>query len=62
MAPKNKHADEEIESANARFGGNGERVLAFARKFLDPKIFVKDSGYAFDVKKWKSWREVREYD
>ena len=53
MVAKNKHADEEIESANARFGGNGERVLAFARKFLDPKIFVKDSGYAFDVKKWK---------
>ena len=62
IIPKNQHADQEIDSANTRFGGNGERVLAFARKFLDPKIFVKDSGYAFDVKKWKAWKEVREFD
>ena len=62
ILPKNADADKEIDSANIRFGGNGERVLAFARKFLDPNIFAKDSGYLFDVKKWKSWKEVREYD
>jgi magnesium-transporting ATPase (P-type) len=30
-----------IESANKRFGGLGERVLAFARLKLDPKIYTK---------------------
>jgi len=41
----------------------GERVLAFARMFLDPQIFTKGSKpYPFDVKGWKTWRERREYD
>ena len=40
----------------------GERVLAFARTQLDPSIFKKDPAYPFDVKKWKSWKEVREFD
>jgi len=31
----------------------GERVLAFARAKLDPKIFKKDPAYPFDVKNWK---------
>jgi magnesium-transporting ATPase (P-type) len=30
-----------IESANKRFGGLGERVLAFARLKLDTKIYTK---------------------
>lgn len=51
-----------VQSANDRFGGMGERVLAFARTQLDPQIFKKDPAYPFDVKKWKAWREVREFD
>jgi len=51
-----------VNSANERFGGMGERVLAFARTKLDPKIFKKDPAYPFDVKNWKSWKEVREFD
>jgi magnesium-transporting ATPase (P-type) len=30
-----------IDSANTRFGGMGERVLAFARLKLDPKVYTK---------------------
>jgi len=62
IIPKNKAVDDEITSANNCFAGNGERVLAFARRFLDPKIFDKKSNYPFEVKKWKSWAEVREYN
>ena len=51
-----------VQSANDRFGGMGERVLAFARTQLDPTIFKKDPAYPFDVKKWKTWKEVREFD
>jgi len=51
-----------VQSANDRFGGMGERVLAFARTQLDPAIFKKDPAYPFDVKKWKTWKEVREFD
>lgn len=51
-----------VQSANDRFGGMGERVLAFARRELDPEIFTKQPAYPFDVKKWKTWKEVREYD
>jgi magnesium-transporting ATPase (P-type) len=50
-----------IDAANARFGSMGERVLAFARTKLDPLDFKK-SGYPFDVKKWKSWKDVKEHD
>jgi hypothetical protein len=39
----------------------GERVLAFARTKLDPKEFKK-SGYPFDFKNWKSWKNVKEHD
>lgn len=55
LVPKDEHCDKEIEAANDRFGMNGERVLAFARKYLDPAIFTKDPAYPFDVKKWKTW-------
>jgi|LauGreDrversion4_2_1035121.scaffolds.fasta_scaffold507617_2 magnesium-transporting ATPase (P-type) len=51
-----------VNSANDRFGGMGERVLAFARTKLDPKKYKKDPAYLFDVKNWKSWKEVREFD
>jgi len=51
-----------INSANERFGGMGERVLAFARTKLDPAVYTKQPAYPFDVKKWKSWKEVREFD
>jgi sodium/potassium-transporting ATPase subunit alpha len=51
-----------VQSANDRFGGMGERVLAFARTHLDPNIFKKDPAYPFDVKKWKAWKEVRAFD
>jgi len=40
----------------------GERVLAFARLHLDPSIYTKQPAYPFDVKKWKTWKEVREFD
>jgi len=40
----------------------GERVLAFAKCPLDPANFAKTPSYLFDVKKWKTWREVRELD
>ena len=50
------------DSANESFGGVGERVLAFARIKLDPKIFTKSPAYPFDVKNWKTWREVKSFD
>lgn len=31
----------QIDNANKKFGGMGERVLAFARLKLDPKIYTK---------------------
>ena len=39
----------------------GERVLAFARRDLDPKIFTKDPEYQFDVKTWKVWKDEKEF-
>ena len=44
---------DEVNAANASFGGQGERVLAFARYRLPADKFTKD--YQFDVKTWKSW-------
>ena len=44
------------------FGGMGERVLAFARRKLDPTLYTKSPSYQFDVKKWKAWKEVKEFD
>lgn len=55
-------AQADVGAANDKFGGQGERVLAFARCQLDPEMYKKDPKYAFDVKKWKTWREVREFD
>lgn len=40
----------------------GERVLAVARFKLDPSIYSMDPAYQFDVKTWKSWKDVRERD
>ena len=51
-----------VDSANERFGGVGERVLAFARIKLDPKIYTKSPAYPFDVKNWKTWKEVKSFD
>jgi hypothetical protein len=34
-----------VNKANDKFGKMGERVLAFAKFELDPKIFTKDPGY-----------------
>jgi len=53
---------EEIEAANTMFGGMGERVLAFARRKLDPSVYTKTPAYMFDVKKWKSWKDAKEFD
>jgi len=51
---------EECDAANSRFGLMGERVLAFAKQELDPTIFNK--SYQFDVKTWKNWRDVKDYN
>lgn len=64
--PLSAEVETQIDLANKRFGGNGERVLAFARLKLDHIRFNKANGdqkpYPFDVKRWKSWKEVREFD
>jgi sodium/potassium-transporting ATPase subunit alpha len=44
----------DVNAANKRFGGMGERVLAFARYKLNPAKYAKE-GYKFDVKTWKRW-------
>lgn len=53
---------EHVKFANDSFGKMGERVLAFARMELDPKIFTKLPTYPFDVKNWKKWKDVRDRD
>jgi sodium/potassium-transporting ATPase subunit alpha len=58
----NKDHLSDIEAANTMFGGMGERVLAFARRKLDPAVYTKSPNYQFDVKKWKAWKEVKEFD
>ena len=40
----------------------GERVLAVAKYTLEPEIFTKNPAYPFDVKTWKSWKDVRTRD
>ena len=40
----------------------GERVLAFARIQLDPRIYSKDPAYEFDIKNWKKWMDVKDRD
>ena len=54
----NMRAD--VNTANNKFGGMGERVLAFARYELEPEIYTKGS-YPFDTKDWKAWREIKEF-
>jgi sodium/potassium-transporting ATPase subunit alpha len=44
---------EEVNKANATFGGLGERVLAFAKYNLPADKYSKE--YQFDVKTWKNW-------
>lgn len=46
---------ENVKFANDSFGKMGERVLAFARCKLDPRIYTKDPAYPFDIKNWKKW-------
>jgi H+/K+-exchanging ATPase alpha polypeptide len=45
----------QVEDANTKFGGMGERVLAFAKLELDPSVYTKSPPYPFEVKKWKEW-------
>lgn len=40
----------------------GERVLAVAKYTLEPEIYSQNPPYPFDVKTWKSWKDVRERD
>ena len=47
--------EDNVRNANDSFGGMGERVLAFARIKLDPRIYTKDPPYKFDIKNWKKW-------
>lgn len=51
--PLSENVLEQIKNANKRFGGMGERVLAFARTKLDQNKFKKN--YQFDVIGWKKW-------
>jgi sodium/potassium-transporting ATPase subunit alpha len=52
----------QVKKANDKFGKMGERVLAFARIQLDPKIYTKEPAYEFDVKNWKKWMDVTDRD
>jgi magnesium-transporting ATPase (P-type) len=47
--------EDDVEFANKSFGSMGERVLAFARVKLNPKIYTKNPAYKFDIKNWKKW-------
>jgi sodium/potassium-transporting ATPase subunit alpha len=55
-------ARKEVTLANDQLGGLGERVLAFARYELEPDFFTKHPAYEFDVKGWKSWKDVQQAD
>jgi sodium/potassium-transporting ATPase subunit alpha len=55
-------AKREVNEANDQLGKLGERVLAFARYELEPEIYTKNPGYEFDVKNWKSWKDVQSRD
>jgi len=50
----------DVNTANNKFGGMGERVLAFARYELEPERYTKGS-YPFDTKDWKQWKEIKEF-
>ena len=60
--PYDASMQNKVKSANDRFGLSGERVLAFARRDLEPQIFKKEPVYEFDVKTWNTWKDVKEYD
>jgi magnesium-transporting ATPase (P-type) len=49
--PLDERMNGQIDAANKKFGGSGERVLAFARKQLDPNQYKK-SSHGFDISKW----------
>jgi sodium/potassium-transporting ATPase subunit alpha len=57
--PFDEVARREVNDANDQLGRLGERVLAFARYELEPEIFTKNPAYEFDVKGWKSWKDVK---
>ncbi|CDW80621.1 k antiporter p-type alpha subunit family protein [Stylonychia lemnae] len=59
--PFSQYADH-VQFANYSFGRMGERVLAFAKLELDPKIYKKNPKYQFDVKNWKQWQHVKDRD
>jgi len=60
--PFDEDTRKEVNNANDQLGRLGERVLAFARYELEPEIFTKSPPYPFDVKDWKSWKDVEEHD
>lgn len=55
--PINDLIKKKINIANEKFGGSGERVLAFSKRVLNPKTFPKNPMYNFDVKSWASWEQ-----
>lgn len=57
-----KYWQDQVQEANDDFAGQGERVFAFARCQLDPKIYSKDPAYEFDVKNWRNWMGVQHRD
>ena len=44
---------QKVNDANTKYGGSGERVLAFARYRLPLEQFPRD--YEFDMQGWKNW-------
>jgi|GEM_PF-3407507 len=44
---------QKVNDANTKYGGSGERVLAFARYRLPIEDFPRD--YEFDMQGWKNW-------
>ncbi len=60
--PFDETARKEVNEANDQLGRLGERVLAFARYELEPEIYTKNPSYKFDVKGWKTWKDVQERD
>lgn len=53
--PFDDYWKKKVKKANDSFGNIGERVLAFARCYLDPADYPKEPPYPFDVKNWKKW-------
>lgn len=60
--PFDKEQQLRVNQANEGLGKLGERVLALARYKLEPEIFTKNPSYAFDIKTWKQWKDVRNRD